>query len=188
MMDERRESQASLHALGILPPAEMAEFEQAVRSDLELQLLVSELREAAAAVVAARPEAFAPGRETQVLVGDQVDMTETDVLKVWPDLPSAQIRQYSYGAVFYRHVRSALVHEYQLGNRASSVAMAIHDGGVSYTNRLNVSSTSSSTVVRQIHYPFAWLESVVESIGTQVASSNTSKPLPDPSKWWLQGG
>lgn len=160
---------------------------------VSVPLLVRALRkrnqnEAAEAVVAARPSAFAPGHETKVLVGDDVDMNETEVLQVCPALAPAEIRRYSYGAVFYRHVRSALVHEYQLGSRASSVAMATDDDGVSYTNRLSLSSTSSSSVVRQIHYPITWLESVVESIGTQVGSSNTSKPLPEPSKWWLHGG
>ena len=159
---------------------------------ISVPLLVRALRkrnqiQAADAIAATKPQAFAPGHETQVLVGDHVDMTETAVLHVYPTLPSAQIRRYSYGPVFYRHVRSALVHEYQLGNRASSVAMAIDDDGVSYTNRL-LSSASSSGVVRQIHYPITWLESVVESIGTQVSSSNTSKPMPEPSPWWLHGG
>jgi len=160
---------------------------------VSVPLLVRALRRqnqdaTADALAAARPQAFAPGHETHVLIGVQVDMSEAEVLQVCPALQPADIRRYSYGPVFYRHVRSALVHEYQLGDRASSVAMAGNNDGVSYTNRLSSSSTSSTGVVRQIHYPSSWLESVVESIGTQVSSSTTSKPLPDPTKWWLTGG
>ncbi len=47
MIDERRESQACFYALGALPLAEAQEFEQTMRTDLELQLLVTELRAAA---------------------------------------------------------------------------------------------------------------------------------------------
>ena len=40
MIDERREAQASLYVLGGLPADEQREFEQALRTDLELQLMV----------------------------------------------------------------------------------------------------------------------------------------------------
>jgi anti-sigma-K factor RskA len=44
MIDERRETQASLYVLGALPADEQREFERAMLSDLELQLLVRDLR------------------------------------------------------------------------------------------------------------------------------------------------
>ena len=43
MIDERREAQASLYALGALPLEETREFETALRGDLRLQLLLAEL-------------------------------------------------------------------------------------------------------------------------------------------------
>jgi anti-sigma-K factor RskA len=55
MIDERRESQASLYALGALPSGEVGEFERAMREDLQLQLLVTELRGTADAMVATYP-------------------------------------------------------------------------------------------------------------------------------------
>src|SRR5262245_24235017 len=71
MMDERRESQASLYVLGALPEDEVREFEVALRSDLQLQLLVRELRDATAAMVAAFPrETPPPGLRARVLAMD----------------------------------------------------------------------------------------------------------------------
>ena len=60
MIDERLETQASLYVLGALPPDELREFETALRSDLELQLLVRELRGTAGAMVTAFPRVDPP--------------------------------------------------------------------------------------------------------------------------------
>ena len=56
MIDERRETQASLYALGALPPEETREFEAALRVDPQLKALVAELRGAADAMVAGFPQ------------------------------------------------------------------------------------------------------------------------------------
>ena len=60
MIDERRETQASLYALGALPPEEAREFEAALRADPRLKALVAELRGAADAMVAGFPQATPP--------------------------------------------------------------------------------------------------------------------------------
>src|SRR5262245_24235716 len=60
MIDERRETQASLYVLGALPADELREFEATLRSDLELQLLVRELRGTAGAMVTAFPRVAPP--------------------------------------------------------------------------------------------------------------------------------
>ena len=60
MIEERREAQASLYALSALPAEEVREFESALRTDLELQLLVRELRTAADAMTVAYPHAAPP--------------------------------------------------------------------------------------------------------------------------------
>ena len=60
MIDERREAQASLYALGALAPEEVVEFEAALRASRELRLLVQELQGTAGAMVAAFPQVAAP--------------------------------------------------------------------------------------------------------------------------------
>jgi anti-sigma-K factor RskA len=62
MLDERKETQAGLYVAGALPPAEAREFEAALRSDIELQLLVTDLRAAAGAMAAAFPRVDPPPR------------------------------------------------------------------------------------------------------------------------------
>lgn len=53
MIDERQEEQACLYVLGILDPAEAADFENKLRSDSPLQQMVAEIRTASAAIPAA---------------------------------------------------------------------------------------------------------------------------------------
>ncbi|MDB6029822.1 MAG: Anti-sigma-K factor rskA [Verrucomicrobiales bacterium] len=60
MIDERRETQASLYALGVLPPNELPEFEQELRRNLELQLLVQDLNTSANLLLFGLPQAEAP--------------------------------------------------------------------------------------------------------------------------------
>src|SRR5262245_28652958 len=68
MIDERIEAQASLYALGALPPEETTEFEAAMLRDLQLQLLVKELRGTVGAMVVALPQvAPPPALKEQVL-------------------------------------------------------------------------------------------------------------------------
>src|SRR6187402_3007951 len=76
MIDERRETQASLYVLGALPDDELHEFESAMRADLELQLLVKELHGASGTMVAAFPR-VAPPAELKQRILAAVDARET---------------------------------------------------------------------------------------------------------------
>jgi len=60
MIDERREEQAGLYTLGVLPEAERADFESALRADAALRRLVEELRAAADALPLAAPQLVPP--------------------------------------------------------------------------------------------------------------------------------
>lgn len=60
MIDERTETQASLFALGALPPDEAREFEAALRVDSRLRVLVQELRAAADGMAAGFPRVAPP--------------------------------------------------------------------------------------------------------------------------------
>lgn len=76
MIDERRETQASMYVLGVLPDDELLEFESAMRADLDLQMLVKELHNASGAMVAAYPRVSPPaGFKQRVLAA--VDARET---------------------------------------------------------------------------------------------------------------
>ena len=68
MIDERREEQACLHAVGALPPAEAADFERELARDPELRAFVARLRDTTAALVAALPQCGpAPELKARVL-------------------------------------------------------------------------------------------------------------------------
>jgi anti-sigma-K factor RskA len=76
MIDERRETQASLYVLGALSEDELREFESAMRGNLELQLLVKELQGASGTMAAAFPRVAPPsGLKQRILAA--VDTRET---------------------------------------------------------------------------------------------------------------
>jgi len=60
MKDEAREEQAGLYALGLLDEPEAGQFRAAMQRDSELQVLVDEFQESAAALVRTLPRAEAP--------------------------------------------------------------------------------------------------------------------------------
>jgi anti-sigma-K factor RskA len=61
MIDDTRQDQAALYALGQLPPDETADFSVALTVDPELRVLVAELEAAAAALAFAAPVQAPPG-------------------------------------------------------------------------------------------------------------------------------
>ena len=83
MIDERLETQASLYVLGALPVEERSEFEAVLRSDLELQLLVKELRGTAGAMVSAFPRVAPPPALKQKILA-AIDEREGIVPNVVP--------------------------------------------------------------------------------------------------------
>jgi len=91
MIDERLEAQASLYALGALTPEELAEFEQTLRHNPQLQQLVRELRGTAQAMVAAYPRVVPPahikGRVLAAVAGRsagaEADATRAPAWMAW---------------------------------------------------------------------------------------------------------
>jgi hypothetical protein len=86
------------------------------------------------------------------------------------------IRRFAYPAVFYRDVRSPLVHEYQLGKEAAPVPMTEHEAGVSYVNRGSR---------RLVYCHLDWVVNVIRSIAA--SSSTVTAPLTRPAAWWIGG-
>ena len=146
-----RYSDSSLHANRISLPL------------LADELWTYRLSEECNAVETLRPELLRLG--AQVVTGDDIDVSEADVLRACPTLDARRIRCNSYGALYYRQVRSSVVHEYQFGARAVTWPMTTRKAGVSYANYAIPGAGSMTTrSERHIHYGLPWLSEIVRSI------------------------
>jgi hypothetical protein len=140
-------------------------------------LLKTGRRPEAAALEEKRPHMFGAGNEARVLVGADVDLTEQEVTQTCPQLTIEEIREWSYPAVFYAHVRSSLIHEYHLGDTSSGWPMTERpDATVSYVNPLRKA--------RLVHFHLPWLIEVVRSIAVAAEAVLSQRPLPVPQPWW----
>jgi hypothetical protein len=118
-------------------------------------------------VRATRPEAFPPWKiDTLRVTGKQVDQTEAELISLDPRLATKKLRHFSYGNVFYRHVRSGYTHEYHSTDSASSVSTAREPEPVSYMK-------SNRPPVRRIYFDVTWVAEVVESVSTSVIALRT---------------
>lgn len=136
-------------------------------------------------IEALRAQAFGPGHQSRVVTSADVDIPEQETLSVCPQLGPGGVRAYSYPAVFYQHVRSALVHEYHLGDAATTWPMTKSEASVSYANVVDWKKPSRQ--YRQIHYHIPWLLEVVRSIAKNTQTVLESAPLPSPTPWWVEG-
>jgi hypothetical protein len=134
----------------------------------------------------ARREMFGPGNSCLVLVGDNVDMTEGELVTVLPKANRKELRAYSYPALFYKHIRSNLVHEYKLSEDAASHFATRLQANVSYVNRVDSAGMELSR--RLIHFHIEWLANIVRSIASNVAPLiDNYETLPQPPNWWVSG-
>lgn len=132
---------------------------------------------------AERPGMFGIGGACRVVTGSDVDFSEADVQNICPQLSLYDIRTYSYPAIFYREVRSSLVHEYNIGPRAHALPMTSRETNVSYVNQLD-SSVLSRLPRRRIHYHMPWLAQVVRSLAEK-STKHFGQTIPNPANWWL---
>jgi|SRR5438067_937269 len=134
----------------------------------------------------ARREMFGLGNGCLVLVGDRVDMTEAELLTVLPKADRKEFRVYSYPSLFYKHIRSNLVHEYKLSEDAASHFATRLQANVSYVNRADPAGMELSR--RLIHFHIEWLANIVRSIASNVAPLiENYQTLPQPPNWWVSG-
>lgn len=132
-------------------------------------------------VCGTHPQAFPPHKEDKMVVtGEDVDKTEDDLLALDPELATKRLREFSYGNVFYRHVRSGYTHSYHTTEYASSVPIADETRSVSYINRHDLS-------YRPIYFSMSWLADLIESVLVRVMALGGNQPLPDPQTWWVAG-
>lgn len=155
---------------------------------ISVPLLTQALREQTQHAIAdviegARPGMFGPGHSTKVLIGGEVDMTDGEVTSLAPTLPTAFVRSFSYAALFYKHVRCGLVHEFHVSDRAVWNPMTTRDSHVSYSNRRSVSSHVSRRV---IHFRVEWVAEIIQSIVSRIGDHGPYEE-PQPKRWWIEG-
>jgi hypothetical protein len=117
-----------------------------------------------------------------VLTDLDVDLPEADVRGASNLLTLKDVRDRSYPVVFYQHVRSTLVHEFHLDNRASGVPMTTRDAAVSYVNVLEKGRKQ-----RRIHFHLPWIIEIARSVAQGAEVDLKKRPLPVPSSWWIDG-
>lgn len=133
----------------------------------------------------ARPQMFGPGYATRVLTGAEVDMPEDELVKLGLGVPRQVVRGFSYPALFYRHVRCGLMHEFHLTEEATWNPMTTRVVGVSYSNR--GAKYGEFAIKRLIHFEIAWLAGALRSIVSHFGDAGPVTTLP-PTAWWIDGG
>jgi hypothetical protein len=128
-----------------------------------------------------QPEAFGAGYSAAILLGSEVDMTDQALVNLCPTLTKTDLRKFSYPDVFYREVRSGLVHEYTMGSSAADWRMTETPSEVSYVNM----AWPDGREARLIHFDMPWLTKLVLAIAKQVELGGTTAPLTHPPVWWL---
>ncbi len=118
---------------------------------------------------------------SRVVTGSEVDLPEHLIRASCPTVPVRDIRAQSYGNIFYKHVRSAYVHEYQISKHSDSISMASPGSGVSYTNVIRAP-------FRRIHFEASWLIQLIRVLATNIEPVIPNAPLPHPRPWWVDGG
>jgi anti-sigma-K factor RskA len=143
MIDERREAQASLFVLGALPDDELREFESAMRADLELQLLVRELRDVGGAMTASFPR-VAPPPDLRQRIMAAVDARETArarVISLETDRPVSWIAWMPWAlAACFAILCVALI----------SIGQSLRQQAVSLNDELGERNTEAAELRRQL--------------------------------------
>jgi hypothetical protein len=130
-----------------------------------------------------RPSAFGSSGSGVILTCDDVDLDEATLLQ-GSTVDRSLVRSRSYPSVFYQHVRSSLVHENHLDDRAAGVPMTDRVAAVSY---VNVLSRATLAHQRRIHFHLEWLIDVVRSIAEAAEPDLQERPLGRPDVWWKKG-
>jgi hypothetical protein len=154
---------------------------------ISLPLLVERLRDddeddAAEAARLLRPDLIEgiPEFEDSVISGLSVDMPDLGVVQA-TGLSLAAVREYSYPNLFYRHFRSAYVHEYTVGSHGDAFRMSDLSGAVVYDGGW------AEPPHRRISFDIHWIIAIARSITTNVLADWRKRPLILPLAWWTDG-
>jgi hypothetical protein len=141
-------------------------------------------RKIAEIIEAAKPGMFGPSHSSRVLIGCEVDMSETEIKKLAPDLDVSFVRSFSYAALFYKHVRCGLAHEFHVSESATGNPMTSRDAHISYSNRSSAASPHVSH--RIIDFQVGWVAEIIRSIILPFGDAGPSEAK-QPPRWWIEG-
>lgn len=117
--------------------------------------------------------------EWAVATGDD-DADEAEITSTCPALSIADIRKFSYPAVFYREVRSVYVHELSPGKHASPMRAGTSGAPITYRNYVNPPR-------HRIHFEIDWLCRVAESCAYRAYADWQRSSRRCAVKWWRAG-
>lgn len=129
-----------------------------------------------------RPELlrYAPAEIDWNVATGHDDADETEVTAACPNLALAQIRKFSYPAVFYREIRSAYVHELGPGKHASPIPGGKSGAPITYRN-------FGSPPHHRIYFEINWLCSIAESCARRAYDHWQRSSKRCAIKWWIDG-
>jgi hypothetical protein len=119
-----------------------------------------------------------------IITGEDIDLDESIVRTLCPDIDLRKLREFSYANLFYKELRSSLVHEYRLSDFAASFPQTTKEAFVSYNNNVHYPT-------RRICFHFNPLKEITENISSNVADLievNQKQKFEQTNKeWWLDG-
>lgn len=107
------------------------------------------------------------------------------------DAQRKTIKQNSYGFLLYNQIRCGFVHEYKIGENATTFDQMRN---ISNVNANNVSYTViNDSPQRRIHFPISWISHLSRIVAHWLDEQRAEKgkqifetiDLPFPDKWWI---
>ncbi len=117
---------------------------------------------------------------SRVLVGDEVDKSETEILSECSTLTAKALRKHSYANLLYGEIRSGYAHQYRPGERADSWSMTTGDAAISYINWIENPD-------RHIHLHVSWISKLTLTTAEAVDAAAASLPRTPLPPWWVAG-
>jgi hypothetical protein len=115
-----------------------------------------------------------------IITGDDIDISEKDLLSKFSQFDKKKIREYSYPNLIYKELRCVYVHEYDIGNRAFSSPLTLRQPCVSY-----VKFATNDNI--KIHFHFDYLLNAIRNINTKLQPLDKYFNLKYPDPWWIEG-
>ncbi len=125
-------------------------------------------------------KAFLSCDPSLVLTGDDIDKSETEIMKLCNTLKLKDLRHHSYANLLYTEVRSGYAHEYKTGELADPWPMTQREAFISYVNW-------ACKPDRHIHFHIGWIAELSLSIVEVIDQIGNTLPRNDPQNWWIHG-